>query len=419
MKRKLLFAVICLTVLKTEAQSSVFNVVDSLLLQGKYQMALEMLEKENSKTQKVHERIGDIYYQVGDVSKAIAHFEKGSALESTTTIQMKLAKAYNNVQRSKEAITIYENLVKEDSLNLLALNSLGNLYLAKTRPKSAEKVFRYLIKQDSLNPNYQYQLGRALNDKGRKFEMVDYFLKAYELDPKHTKSMYRLAKFYKAISKKDSTKLFIDKGLEIVPNDINFLQLKANFSYTDKQYQLAIEQLRKLEKSNYRTKNIYDMFGMSYLKMKKYDSAKIYFEKALKIDFSDPVITYRMAKLYHEQDSLKKATFYAMRSVMGLKPDFDREYYLLGILQKEQGQLRQAVTNFEKAYYNNTGNYKALYALATTSDAFYEGKKMAHKHYKSFLNRFASKDEDMTMFVKRRIQEIKEELFIEGETIEE
>ena len=419
MKKKLLFAILSLIVLKTEAQSSVFTVVDSLLLQGKYQVALSELEKRTPKTIRLFQKIGEIYYQVGDFNKAVTQFETGMELGESTAIQMRLAKTYGILGRTKEAIGMYESIVKKDSLNLIAFNSLGNLYLSRARAKSAEKVYRYLIQQDSLNPNFQYQLGRALSDKGRKFEMVDYFLKAYELDPKHTKSMYRLAKFYKAISKKDSTRLFIDKGLQVSPNDINFLQLKANFSYTAKEYPEAIAQLKKLEKLNYRTKNIYDMFGMSYLKMEKYDSAIIYFDKALKIERGDPTISYRMAKLYHAQDSIKKATFYAMTAVMGLKPDFDKEYYLLGLLQKEQGQIRQAITSFEKSYYNNTRNHKSLYALATTSDAFYKDKKGVYKHYNSYLKRFASKDEEMTMFIKKRIQEIKEELFLEGETLGE
>ena len=419
MKKKLLFAILSLIVLKTEAQSSVFTVVDSLLLQGKYQVALSELEKRTPKTIRLFQKIGEIYYQVGDFNKAVTQFETGMELGESTAIQMRLAKTYGILGRTKEAIGMYESIVKKDSLNLIAFNSLGNLYLSRAQAKSAEKVYRYLIQQDSLNPNFQYQLGRALSDKGRKFEMVDYFLKAYELDPKHTKSMYRLAKFYKAISKKDSTRLFIDKGLQVSPNDINFLQLKANFSYTAKEYPEAIAQLKKLEKLNYRTKNIYDMFEMSYLKIEKYDSAKVFFDKALKIERGDPTISYRMAKLYHAQDSIKKATFYAMTAVMGLKPDFDKEYYLLGLLQKEQGQIRQAITSFEKSYYNNTRNHKSLYALATTSDAFYKDKKGVYKHYNSYLKRFASKDEEMTMFIKKRIQEIKEELFLEGETLGE
>lgn len=419
MKKKLLFAIISLIVLKTEAQSSVFTVVDSLLLKGKYQTALNILDNKNPKTLQLHERMGEIYYQVGDYNKAVSYFKKGVGLGDGASIQMRLAKTYGIIGKPKDAIKIYEHIVAVDSLNLIAQNALGKLYISNSRPKSAEKVFRFLIKRDSLNPNFQYQLGRALMGQGAMFPMVDYYLKAYELDSLHSKSVYRLAKFYKDISAKDSTRLFIDIGLKIAPTDINFLQLKANFSYTAKEYDVAIDHLEKLVALNYRTKNIYDMYGMSYLKLEKYDSAKVYFKKALKFDFSDPVICYRMAKLYHAQDSIKKATFYASRAVYGLKPDYDREYYLLGLLQMEQGLLQQSVRSFEKSYLNNTGNYKSLYALATSSDTFYEDKKIAFKHYKKFMDKFASKDEDMTLFIKKRIQEIKEELFLEGETVGE
>jgi len=225
------------------------------------------LEYENPKTTQVYERIGSIYYQIGDFNKAITYFNKGVELGVDYSTQIRLAKAYESIGKSKNAIEIYETIIQKDSLNLIAANALGKLYLSNTRPKSAEKIYRYLIKKDSLNPNFQYQLGRALMKKGERFDMVDYFLKAYELDSLHVKSIYRLAKFYKVLKDKDSTLLFIDKGLEISPNDINFLQLKANYSYTEKEYRLAIEQLKKLIGLNYRNINIYDMFGMSYLKL--------------------------------------------------------------------------------------------------------------------------------------------------------
>jgi len=148
------------------------------------------------------------------------------------------------------------------------------------------------------------------------------------------------------------------------------------------------------------------------------DSAKIYFKKALKIEFMDPTISYRMAKLYHEQDSLKQATYYAGMAVMSLRPDYDKEYYLLGILQKEQGELKHAITSFEKAYNNNHRNHKALFGLATTSDAYYKDKKIAIKYYQKYISKFEVKDVEMAIFAKRRIEEIKKELFLDGVKVE-
>ncbi len=417
MKKKILIIIISLIALKTEAQSSVFKVVDSLMLEGKYQLALEKLKNENPKTTRLYENVGAIYYQIGDYNNAIFYFNEGVKLGTSNSIHMRMAKAYDRIGKSKKAIKIYEVIVQNDSTNLIAANSLGKLYINNSRPVSAEKTYRYLIKQDSLNPNFQYQLGNSLMKKGGKFEMVDYFLKAYELDSLHSKSVYRLAEFYKDIKDKDSTLLFIDKGLEISPNDINFLQLKANFSYTSKEYELALVHLKKLMHLNYKTKNIYDMVGMSFSKLEKLDSAKIYFNKALRVERMDSKILFRIAKIYHQQDSLKKATFYAGMSIYGLKPDFDKEYYFLGILQKEAGELNPAIQSFEKAYQNNHGNYKALFELAFASELYYKDKKIALKHYQNYKEKFKSKDEEYTSFVNSKIKHLKTALFMEGEKV--
>lgn len=50
MKKILIPLLFIVAILKTEAQSSVFVVVDSLLIKGNYQKALQLLENEKDKT---------------------------------------------------------------------------------------------------------------------------------------------------------------------------------------------------------------------------------------------------------------------------------------------------------------------------------------------------------------------------------
>lgn len=68
--------------LKTEAQSSVFTVVDDLLLKGNYQDALVKLEKENPKMVKVYDKIATIYQTIGNHNKASENHKKVLAIEN-------------------------------------------------------------------------------------------------------------------------------------------------------------------------------------------------------------------------------------------------------------------------------------------------------------------------------------------------
>mgnify|MGYP000571651337 CR=1 FL=1 len=74
--------------------------------------------------------------------------------------------------------------------------------------------------------------------------------------------------------------------------------------------------------------------------------------------------------------------------------------------------------NFEKSFQNNYNNYKALFELATTSDMYYEDKKMALKRFQQYVSRFKGNDEKMTVYAEGRIQEIKKQYFLEDEIVD-
>ena len=65
----------------------------------------------------------------------------------------------------------------------------------------------------------------------------------------------------------------------------------------------------------------------------------------------------------------------------------------------------------------NYKNDKALYRLATISDAYYKDKKIAYQHYKKYIENFDKKDTLTSIFVKKRIKEIKKEFFLKGQNI--
>jgi tetratricopeptide (TPR) repeat protein len=417
---KKIFVIILLIslALKTEAQSSGFSVVDSLLLKGNYQTALVLLEKENIKTAEVLDKIAGIYQTIGDYTKAIECYNKALEIEESEALKVKLGLVYNSAVLTTKSITIYEEIIKKDTSNLLVANSLGKLYLAKNKPEKAERLYRFLKKKDTLNPNYPYQLAEALSKQNKPFEMGQSYLDAYNLDTLHLKSIYEISKFFKELRVKDSTMLFIDKGLNIDSTNINFLQLKANELYFNKDFKQAIKYLTKLDSLNFKSINTYEMFGMCYYNLKDFDFAEANFKNALKIERNNPKLLYRLGTLYYEQKDNKLTKLYLMQSVMYGKGDLDKQYFLSGVIEKEENNLKVAIKFFNDSFKNNFNNYKALYELSTTSDTYFKDKKIALKHFQKYIERFESKDQAMTVYVINRIREIRKQFFIEGEIVD-
>ncbi|MBL4939925.1 MAG: tetratricopeptide repeat protein, partial [Lutibacter sp.] len=152
MKKIFLPLLVMVAVLKTEAQSSVFTVVDDLLLKGNYQKALVQLENEPNKTVKIFDKIASIYQSVGNYNNAIHFYKNALVIENNEAIKVKLAAAYNSTGLSSKAIEVYEDIIKNDTSNLLVAHNLGKLYLAKNKAKRAEKIYQFLKEKDTLNP---------------------------------------------------------------------------------------------------------------------------------------------------------------------------------------------------------------------------------------------------------------------------
>ncbi len=411
--------IIQLSIFKIEAQTSVLSVVDSLFQSGNYILALKELEKMNPQTFTVLVKQGSIYQITRNYSKAIDLYTKALYKKESLKVKQELGKSYLGQGNSDQAIKIYEDVLKKDSLNLLLKFDLAKLYTKEYRKNDAIPLLESLIKADSLNPGYYYELGKIYKNKGASgfIKSGNYFLDTYRRDTTHLKSIYELSKFYKQLKFNDSTSMFIDKGLRLNPKSINFNQLKAKESYNKKEFDTTLVYLKKLEELNFKTMFTYKLFGLTYMKMEDYTNAEKYLEKAIRKKWNDASVHYNMGLLKKLQGDLKGAELSFLISIMNLKPDVDKQYYELGLVYL-QNDLNKATSSFKKSYENNPKNHYSLFQLALVSEDYYKDKKIALKYFKMYVEKFPSKDKEMYLYSTKRIKEITKEFFMKGVKIE-
>lgn len=420
MKINLLIIGLGLLFFKTEAQTSILKVTDSILQTGNYQAALLVLEKVKNPDHKILEKIASIYGSVGNNSKAIEFYSMAFEMNPSDKVKEQLGKSHQFIGNSDRAIELFEEVLNNNSENLLLKYNLAKLYISERKVNKAIDLFKELSEKDSLNPNYPYQLGAAYEKLGQKgfYDSANSFFNAYILDSLHLKSIYNIAKFYEKLKFKDSTSLFIDKGLSINPKSINFNQLKAKNSFYKKEFDTTLIYLKRLEELEFKTMFTYKMYGLTYLNMKNYEKAEEYFKIAQRKDLRDASVNYNLGLVYKEMKQYKKAEMHFFMSMSELKPDTDKHYFELGQIQLAQKDLKKAHKYFEEGFKNNRGSYLLLYQLALVSDSFFKDKKIALKHYEIYVDKFLSRDEESTLFAKRRIKEITKELFIKGEKVD-
>lgn len=416
MKRILIITLIC-SLVKVEAQTSAFASVDSLVQVGRYKIALNKLEKlPQSFLSNI--KIASIYNAIDNYKKASSYYEKALLFKNDYLTKIKLGKSYRKQKKYVEAIQVFEEIIKKDSENLLVQYQLGKLYLLTRKSKKAEKTFKTLIAQDSWNANYSYQLGLAYAQLKKRNLKIDNFINAFKKDSTHIKAIERLAIDFILLRDRDSSKLFVDKGLALYPNHIQLNRMRINSLYRNKKYKKAIAILKKLDTLKPNEHFTLKMLARTYYNLKEYDKAKKFFEKAGKIDGEDFKSQTYIGHIYFKKKNYKKAMYKYMYATFKGKRKRDEEYMGLAQSHYELKETKQAIRMFKKATEENSSNYNALYQLATLSEDYYKDKKIAYKLYERYIDRFEEKDTEMTAYVKNRIKEIKKLYFFKTEKIE-
>ncbi len=416
MKKNILI-IILFIIVKVEAQTSIFSVADSLFAKGRYKLALKELDKSETSFLSNYKK-AVIYESIDNHKKSAEYLEKALTFKEDYKTKLKLAKNYRSLKQSKKAIKIYEEILAKDSLNLVLKYKLGKLYIINRKPKKAISTFKYLIDNDKTNANYSYHLGLSFALNGQRDPMINNFIDAFEKDTLHIKAITRLANSFQKLNDKDSTQLFITKGLQININHIDLNKLKINQLYKDKKYLETIPLLLNLDTIDKKDTYSKTMLGRSYYNIDSLELAKTYFNKITRIDREDFKARTFLGHIAFKEKQFKVAMFnYSMATYVG-KIKRDEEYYGLASVFYEEEKPKLAMRNFEKSYKENFKNYRALYQLAKLSDDYYKEKKIAYKHYIKYIKTFYDKDEVITAFVKRRIRDIKKEYFLKGETLD-
>ncbi|MFI1745134.1 tetratricopeptide repeat protein [Thalassobellus sediminis] len=378
-----IFTIILLLILfKTEAQTSVLNMADSLYANGNYSKAIERYKIYNNQKE-VYDKIAKAYMAIGNYDEALKNYE----------------------------LSIEAN--PEDALLKFEYARL----LSKTKKyKTAVKVFNDLVYIDEKNPNYYYELGLVL-EKLKDSTAIDRFHSAYELDQTHQKTIYRIAKDYLKHRKYDLVHKYVDKGLETYENNIELINLKAQNYYKQEYYRKAIVWFEKLIALGESSGFIYEKLSLSYYQLYDYEKAIEYREIALKFNPFDATSIYVIGTYYERLNDFETAEKYISKAIFLLEKPLGDEYAKLATVLNHQKKYKEAVVALKKAIRENPTSQWYHFHLAVTLEKYYADYDAKIKVYEDFNKKFP--DSRMIDFANRRISELKKEQFLKVDNKED
>jgi len=354
--------------------------------------------------------LGQIYDDTGFDRKAIFYYQKAIRLKPEVKSLNRLAKVYSHYGKPEEAIKLRETINRLDSTDYRNTYYLANLYAKTGQRDRAIDLWQKLATLDTLNPNYPYKIGIYSHNMNRK---LDAFLEAYHRDPQHKNTLLMLVKNYKQIKFQDSADYYLRKGLQLYPENHQFLRQKVIMAYRKKHYKTMLKTLQKLDSLNYSDalfvkKNT----GLAYLLLHKYQAAEKALNQALNINRQEAIVYYYLGKLYKAMNRRSKARLFLLKSIRLKRPKIDQEYFELGMIAKSQKHYQKAYQYFKKAYQNNDKNGDALWQMALLNETVLKNPEKARNYYEKYSIDFKRKNPDKTAFAKAKIKALKLNAFL-------
>ncbi len=132
----------------------------------------------------------------------------------------------------KMAINIFNDILKVDAYNLSALNSLGRIHHEKRDTKNAEKFFLLALERDGLSYQIVNNIAGFYREEGENDKAIYYYKKAINLNPNNPYVYNNLSKTYFDLGIVEDAKDNSFNALKIKPDDgdiqktLSFIYLK-------------------------------------------------------------------------------------------------------------------------------------------------------------------------------------------------
>jgi tetratricopeptide (TPR) repeat protein len=280
------------------------------------------------------DNLGNSYASLGKLNEALESFQKAVEVDPTEVkTQMKVALTLQDFKKMKEAMGIFEEILKSSPNNIEALLGMGVSYT-------------YLFGEEEQGNDV------ALNKI--KDSIYKYFNRAYVLEPQNAQVLLNFGIFYiEQGSNKELGNQYLAQALQLAPKDLDLLY----------------------------------SIGFLKFKMGQNSEALSLFERVLALDPKHTDSMVHIGLIYQEKGDIKKAIKY-YQSAVDADPHNSQNRNLLGMVLQESGNLADALDQFLLALKDDRKDWSIHMNLATIYRQLNEIEKSdQHRAYCIKLNK--------------------------------
>lgn len=265
---------------------------------GEYQAALAA----DPNSSLLHLSLASVFIRQNQLVLAIEQLNKSIELAPETVAGHAILALVYAIQNKADLATgeyalALKNAVKLEPKNIEIYKSLGVIYLQQKKLKEAQAIFKLITGMAPTEPEAHLYLGSICFDL-KDYSCVEKELNiALKLKPDYHEALNFLGYFYLEQNKNiDQAGAMIKKALVLQPQNGAYLDSLGWYYFKKSKFKEAVKKLEEAV-SLLSDPTIYDHLGDTYLKLSDLNSAKINWEKSLKLDPSQDSIKLKLNKL--------------------------------------------------------------------------------------------------------------------------
>lgn len=275
--------------------------------------------------------------------------------------------AFKNLQRifrDMNQLDSITSFLKEASLyeegSAIFMNDIGLVFLDQKRYDSAHWYFQKALVNDPENPQVLNNIGLVFMGKKRYDSAKVYVQHAMMQEPDNVVFWYNMSLIYRQLKQPDSAGYYYKKQMfERAGSTSPAAFLNIGSYYSDmKLYDSAIVYFKKAIAENKYYIAAYNNTGVTYMRLENSDSALVYLKMAVQLNPDYQNASLNLGLLYHSMRRYDSAIVH-IKNAIRLEPEKSRTYYQLGCSYALNNQPTEAVAALRQAMekgYKNAEN---------------------------------------------------------------
>lgn len=219
--------------------------------------------------------------------------------------------------------------------------------IAEKSAEQAKEGFRFTLRKNPDDPEAANNLAAILSIEGKRREAQKLFNHALSIAPDHRPTLFNLGLMHFKSGEIASAKKHFEKVINLDPSHAAALSQLGTIAAAENDFVTAIDLFQRALASKPDHETCYNI-GVSYLAMEQPREAIPFLIKATTLNAAEPLTQLNLGVCYFNIGDWENAEEH-FRETIRLAPDFVPGFLNLGNSLIKQGQISQAITQFERA----------------------------------------------------------------------